>query len=710
MSNRPLDNIVWHLRELVAVDQTAAATDRELLRRFVQQQDDAAFTALVQRHGPMVLSVCRRVLRHVHDAEDACQVAFLVLARKAGSIRRSESLGSWLHGVAFRAAANLKRQVARRHARETAAVDVAQQPDPGDVSWREVRAVLDEELRHLPTRYQAPLVLCYLEGKTRDEAAQELGWSTGTLRGRLERGRDLLRTRLARRGLMLSASLLATQLTGNVSAALPATRWVEMARAAVSVAAPGAAPAAGVVSARVTTVMQEVMQAMWVAKLKTAAVIVAAVSLVGIGAGLFAGGALTAQSASAEGPAPGQGASPAAGGSDDKGIAPRPAPGAAQPDNPQELARQKAQSRLNLKSLALAMHNYADAYGHLPAPAIYADDGQQQGGGVSSGGMRGAPPGNFGRGGARVPGSGVAAPRPIGLPPGSGGASGGPPGLMLPGGRPGGGPGMMGRGGPPATKQGKALLSWRVAILPFIGEDQLYKQFKLDEPWDSPHNKKLLGKIPKVFADPTGRARDASATYYQVFVGPHAAFEKHQFLSFPASFPDGTSNTILIVEAANPVPWTKPEDLHFAPDEPVPELGGLFPGIFHAAFADGAVHTISKKIDPVTLKYAIMRDDGQPINLEPYTVPASRRTAALKEQNDHLRQELRQEQERLQRLQKEKSLLQELEDNAEIQRLEKERQDLEARLRKSRDEADRLKGEIERLKRSSDKRPDERRR
>ncbi len=704
MSNRPLDNIVWHLRELVAVDQTAAATDRELLRRFVQQQDEAAFTALVQRHGPMVLSVCRRVLRHVHDAEDACQAAFLVLARKAGSIRRSESLGSWLHGVAFRAAANLKRQVARRHAHETAAVDVAQQADPGDVSWREVRAVLDEELRHLPAHYQAPLVLCYLEGKTRDEAAQELGWSTGTLRGRLERGRDLLRTRLARRGLMLSASLLATQLTGDVSAALPATQWVEMARAAVSVAAPGAVPAAGVVSARVTTVMREVMQAMWVAKLKTAAVIVAAVSLLGIGAGLFAGGALTAQSASAEGPAPGQGASPAAGGSDDKVTSPRPAPGAAQPDNPQELARQKAQSRLNLKSLALAMHNYNNTYGHFPAPAIYADDRQQQGGGMPSGGMPGAPPGNIGRGGPSLPGSGIAAPPPVGFPAGPGGASGGPPGsIFSPFGQ---APG--GRGGPPATKQGKALLSWRVAILPFLGEDQLYKQFKLNEPWDSPHNKKLLSKIPKIFADPTGRAHDSFATYYQVFVGPHAAFEKHQFLGI-ASFIDGTSNTILIVEAANPVPWTKPEDLPFAPDEPIPELGGLFPGIFHAAFADGSVHAISKKIDPTTLRYAIMRDDGYPNNLEPYTVPASRRTAALKEQNDRLRQELRQEQERLQRLQKEKSFLQELEDNAEIQRLEKERQDLNARLRKARDEADRLKEEIERLKGSSDKRPDERR-
>lgn len=697
MSNRPLQNVLWHLRELAAAEP-ATATDRELLHRFVRHHDEAAFAALVQRHGPMVLSVCRRVLRHAHDAEDACQAAFLILARKAGSIRKGDSVGSWLHGVAFRAAANLKRQVARRHAHERPAVDVAQ-ADAGEASWREVRAVLDEELRRLPARYQAPLVLCYLEGKTRDEAAQELGWSHGTLRGRLERARELLRTRLARRGLALSTSLLATQLASDASAALPVTQWMGIVQAGVRLAARDV-PAAEVVSTRVLTLMREVMRAMWIAQSRTSAAILVAVSLLGIGAGLVASGALTARPVAADEPSPEPKASPAAGRSDPKEAAPRQAAGVAQPGDAPELARQKAQSRLNLKYLTLAMHNYHDAYGHLPAPAIYGG-GELPGGGEGPGGGPVGPVGGAAPGGPRVPGMGASAPAPSGLRGRSGAASGVAPTVGRPGVPPGAGPGI---GGPPAAaKLGKALLSWRVAILPFLGEGELYQQFKLDEPWDSPHNKKLLTKIPKVYADPTGKARDKSATYYQVFVGPHAAFEKHEFMRFPASFPDGLSNTLLIVEAANPVPWTKPEDLHFAPDEPIPELGGPFPGLFHSAFADGAVCAISKKIDPGTLRNAIMRDDGQVVNVEPYTVPASRRTAALREQNDLLREELRRQKARVEELQKEKNLLHEIEDDAEVRRLQQEKQDLEDLLHKSRDEADQLKEEIRRLKRSSGK-------
>ncbi len=698
MSNRPLQNVLWHLRELAAAEPATAATDRDLLHRFVHHHDEAAFAALVQRHGPMVLSVCRRVLHHAHDAEDACQAAFLVLARKAGSIRKGDSVGSWLHGVAFRAAANLKRQVARRHARERPAVDVPQ-ADAGDVSWREVRAVLDEELRRLPARYQAPLVLCYLEGKTRDEAAHELGWSQGTLRGRLERARDLLRTRLARRGLTLSASLLAAQLASDASAALSATQLVGVVQAGVLIAVRDA-PATGVVSTRVLTLTREVIRSMWIAKLKAPAGILLAVSLLGIGAGLIAGGALTARPAAADEPTPRPGASPAADRSDPKEAALRQAAGPGQPGAAPELARQKAQSRLNLKYLALAMHNYHDAHGHLPAPAIYGGE-LPGGGGGPGGGMPGGPVGGAAPGVPMFPGAGSTAPSPGGLPGGSGAARGAPAGVGRPGSPFGPRPGI---GGPPAAaKQGKALLSWRVAVLPFVGESELYQQFKLDEPWDSPHNKKLLTKIPKVYADPTGKTRDRSATYYQVFVGPHAAFEKHEFMRFPVSFPDGLSNTLLIVEAANPVPWTKPEDLHFAPDEPIPELGGPFPGLFHAAFADGTVCAIAKKIDPGTLRNAIMRDDGQVVNVEPYTIPASRRTAALKEQNDLLREELRRQKIRLEELRKEANLLQEIEDDAEVRRLQKERQDLEDFLRRSRDEADRLKEEIQRLKRSSGK-------
>src|SRR5579871_2674908 len=232
MPNRQLDSVLQHIRKLVAAETTGTLPDRELLERFIHHGDEAAFAILVRRYGPMVLGVCRRVLGQVHDAEDACQATFLVLARKATSIRRKDSIGSWLHGVAYRAAANLKRDTARRHAHETRLVKLPE-VEPADITWREVRVVLEEELQRLPKRFQAPLLLCYLEGKTRDEAARALGWSLGTVRGRLERGRELLRLRLTRRGLTLSTALLASLLTENaVAGTLPATLVVRIVKAA----------------------------------------------------------------------------------------------------------------------------------------------------------------------------------------------------------------------------------------------------------------------------------------------------------------------------------------------------------------------------------------------------------------------------------------------------------------------------------------------
>src|SRR5262249_22613046 len=148
-------------------------------------------------------------------------------------------------------------------------------------------------------------------------------------------------------------------------------------------------------------------------------------------------------------------------------------------------------------------------------------------------------------------------------------------------------PGMPGmRGGAGSYKEGKALLSWRVAILPYLGENELFRQFRLNESWDSPPNSRLLKREPAVVAPPGVTAREPYTTFYQAFVGPHAAFEKHHVLVAAANFPDGTSNVLMLAEAGAAVPWTKPEDMHFAPDEPIPELGGLFPNLFHAAFVD----------------------------------------------------------------------------------------------------------------------------
>src|SRR5262249_32744489 len=159
-------------------------------------QDEEAFQALVHRHGPMVLGVCRRVLHNSHDAEDAFQAAFLVLARRADTVRKHESLGSWLHGVAYHVAAKARDRATTRQKHERRAGSPPT-PDPlAEVTGRELLTVLDEELQKLSGVYRAPLVLCFLEGKTRDEAAGLLGWSLSTLQRRLERARKCLAARL----------------------------------------------------------------------------------------------------------------------------------------------------------------------------------------------------------------------------------------------------------------------------------------------------------------------------------------------------------------------------------------------------------------------------------------------------------------------------------------------------------------------------------
>jgi len=159
-------------------------------------------------------------------------------------------------------------------------------------------------------------------------------------------------------------------------------------------------------------------------------------------------------------------------------------------------------------------------------------------------------------------------------------------------------------------KDGKPLLSWRVALLPYLEQKALYQQFNLDEPWDSEHNKKLLAKMPDVFAPVRNAPKEKGMTYYQVFTGKGTAFDGKKGLRLPADFPDGTSNTILIVEAKNAVPWTKPVDLPYDAKKQLPKLGGLFKDGFNAALADGSVRYIQRSISDRTLRNAITRDDG----------------------------------------------------------------------------------------------------
>jgi hypothetical protein len=252
----------------------------------------------------------------------------------------------------------------------------------------------------------------------------------------------------------------------------------------------------------------------------------------------------------------------------------------------------------------------------------------------------------------------------------------------------------------------RALLSWRVLLLPYLGEQDLFRRFRLDEPWDGPHNKPLLSQMPDVYAAPGVTTREPNSTFYRVFVGPHAAFEKHQALDL-VHFTDGTSNTLLIVEAASAVPWTKPEDLHFAEDEPLPELGGLYPGIFNAATADGSVHAFFQKSNPDVLRAAITRDLGEAIDLDRIEAPASRREAKLREQNERLRKELEREKARVQDLRHEKEALRGPGADPREDSLDKENVRLEQLLKQAQKEAEDLRAEIRRLRQAGEKRRDE---
>src|SRR5262245_39292291 len=201
MSANAVPPLLQHVRRLAA----AESSDEHLLQDFLARRSDEAFAALIGRHGPMVLNVCRRILHDAYAAEDVFQATFLVLADRAGAIRRRASLAGFLHGVAYRLAVRARRR--RLQSLPAAAVGDQAAGPPEGLAWKEMLGILDQELGRLSDRYRAPLVLCYLEGRTQDEAARQLGWSLNTLRRRLERARRLLEARLRGRGVTLSAAL-----------------------------------------------------------------------------------------------------------------------------------------------------------------------------------------------------------------------------------------------------------------------------------------------------------------------------------------------------------------------------------------------------------------------------------------------------------------------------------------------------------------------
>lgn len=435
-----------YLRAAAASDPAGSA-DGDLLARFAANRDEDAFELLVWRHAVLVQRVCRPVLRDHHAAEDAAQATFLVLARKAGSIRSGTVVG-WLYRVARRVAVRQAKQRERlpvpmpEHERVVDRAD----PVPGDCDDLEV---VCEEIDRLPERYRVPMLLCYFEGLTHAEAARRTGWPIGTVAGRLARAKEILARRLIRRGVGLPAVVIAVPSGAFVGPTAQAAVAFAHGRAIVSPVDPS-----------VTHLAEGVIRTMTMIPLKlTAAAAVLACSL---GAGVWAAsgpGTAVSVQIPAVPPAPVEVAAPA--------------PPAA-PAKPVCDLRQRAKSLNNLKQIVLAFHSYSDVNGRFPNDVTDTD--------------------------------------------------------------------------------GKPLLSWRVLLLPYMEQEQLYKQFKLDEPWDSENNSKLLGHLPDVYKvgiEPKGEVK----TYYQAFAGPKTIFEPGKKLSFQNVL-DGTSNTFCVVEAGPPMPFS----------------------------------------------------------------------------------------------------------------------------------------------------------
>jgi RNA polymerase sigma factor (sigma-70 family) len=283
MAIHAFNRVVQHLRQVAARQDGEGLADSELLDSYVKHADAAAFEALLRRHGPMVLGVCRRILRNEADTEDAFQATFLVLVRKAGSIRPRGMVSNWLYGVARNTSLKAREMIDKRRAKEKQAATMPR-PEPAEDVWRQVQTALDAELSQLPDKYRVPIVLCELEGKTIKEAARHLGWPQGTVATRLAKGRRMLAERLTGHGLSLSAGALTAMISqGAASASVPASLLGLTVKAA-SVFAAGHA-ATGVINAQVAALTEGVLKTMLIAKLKVVGALlsVAAVATLGVG-------------------------------------------------------------------------------------------------------------------------------------------------------------------------------------------------------------------------------------------------------------------------------------------------------------------------------------------------------------------------------------------------------------------------------------------
>jgi RNA polymerase sigma factor (sigma-70 family) len=282
-----LSDFIHHLGSAVLLRQGAELTDGQLLERFVSRREPAALEALVQRHAPMVWGVCRRTLGNLHDAEDAFQATFLVLVRKAAAVYPRAKVGNWLYGVAHQTALKARTTRAKRRVRERPATEMSEPARKEHDLWDELQPLLDQEVSRLPEKYRTVIVLCELEGRTKREAARQLGLPEGTVASRVARARALLAKRLARRGPPVSCGAVVALLAQNAASACVPTAVVSSALKAARLLAAGQAAAAWPVSARVAALAEGVIKTMLLKKVKTLAAVVLILGACGFGGGLL---------------------------------------------------------------------------------------------------------------------------------------------------------------------------------------------------------------------------------------------------------------------------------------------------------------------------------------------------------------------------------------------------------------------------------------
>lgn len=300
MATNSINHVIQHLRNAVLLQESADQTDGQLLERFVRGHELASLEILVQRHSLMVWGVCRRLLPNHHDAEDAFQATFLVLVRKAASIVPRAMVGNWLYGVAHQTALKARSVVAKRRTRERQVIDMPEPETPQSDLEYDLQPLLDQELSRLPDTYRVAIVLCDLEGKSRKEAARQLGLPEGTVGSRLARARAMLAKRLARHGLAVSGGSLAVLLSQQAVAAGVPDSLVLSTIKAVTLIAAGKPVAAGVISAPAAALTEGVIKSMLLTKLRTVAVVLVVLSMVVVTCGTLVKGQTEGTSEAAE--------------------------------------------------------------------------------------------------------------------------------------------------------------------------------------------------------------------------------------------------------------------------------------------------------------------------------------------------------------------------------------------------------------------------